>query len=204
MSCPLLFLGARLPSLDFEPPLLELPLPFLFLFPDEQGQACPHMTQQRMPSGRLTACFCDMWAGKLTRLVNSGTCAVFTFSMSLLLRLCRRIKQRMFVRNRLEIERKRRSNPKQTENVPLEFGWNWRLQRHTFSLGLRHIHRRHVKRAAKRRHSAMVGTPETRLTRPYSHWRCQREVRRHGRRNVKWHWCKMMSTRRNSSVDERY
>jgi hypothetical protein len=31
-----------------------------FLVPDEQGQACPHMTQQRIPSGRLTDCFWDM------------------------------------------------------------------------------------------------------------------------------------------------
>ena len=53
-----------------------------FLLPVEHGHAWPHMTQQRMPSGRLTACFCDIWAGKFTKLVNSGTVAFWYFSIS--------------------------------------------------------------------------------------------------------------------------
>jgi hypothetical protein len=76
-SCPLLLLGARPCS---PPPCL--PVHFFVLFPDEHWQALPHMTQQRMPSGRLPVCFWDMWAGKLTKLVNSGTSDLDAFSMS--------------------------------------------------------------------------------------------------------------------------
>lgn len=56
--------------------------PLVFFPPWLQGQAVPHMTQHLIPSGRFGLAFWLMCMGKLTRDVNSGTCAPLNLSVS--------------------------------------------------------------------------------------------------------------------------
>ncbi len=87
ISSPLVTTTQTLTSHNVQRPLfcvgmMALLVSFLALFPLEHGQPLPHMTQQRTPSGRLLVCFCDMCAGKLTKLVNSGTGDLAVLSIS--------------------------------------------------------------------------------------------------------------------------
>ncbi len=88
-----------------------------------------------------------------------------------------------------------------SDYLPLKLGRNWWFQRNTLSLGLRHIHWRHVVWTRhRRRHASMVRAPH--MTFPivaHSHGRCQRMMCRHGGRNVKRHRCHVSTMRYSSS-----